>query len=490
MNLKNALSNESNWTQTENDADALKSTQNSLVDLFGVIGALRTRTGDVENLFIKAFYENKLLATKMSFYARNVRGGLGERSVSKIIWKYLANNYSDIMIKNINIIPLFGRWDDLYEFVGTPVEKYMWELIRNQLKEDLENFTSGNSISLLAKWMKSINASSTETNRLGKLTAKNLGYSEQEYRKMLKTLRDHINIVESKMSNNQWSEIDYRSVPSKAMMNYRKSFSKHDLERFGKFIEKVETGEEKINSSTLYPYDIFEKMGLAEKYGGRSQSFYFTSPDKVLEAQWKALPNYFVDGDVLVMADTSGSMQGRPIAISLGLAVYCAEHNSGQFKDSFITFSSRPSFVKLVGNTLAEKIRNVPAIVENTNIESAFNLVLNAAKENKVSSEDMPKAIIIISDMEFDRCSGYRMTFYDAMKLKFENAGHKIPDILFWNVNSRQNVFHAFSEYKGVQLASGSSPSVFSSIIKNLGMNPYEAMLNVLNDEVYNVVVI
>ena len=488
----NALKKENNYTLTENGAVALKSTNSALVDLFGQIGAMRKRPdADIESAFSKAFAEDKLLATKMAFYARNIRGGLGERRTARIIFRFLAKLYPNVMKKNIQFIPLFGRYDDLYEFVGTPIENDMWKLIREQWNLDIENMRNNKPISLLSKWAKSVNTSSEESNRLGKLTAKNLGLSEKEYRKTLSVLRRYLDVTEVKMSHNQWSDINYAGVPSRAMSIYRNAFRKHDEERFNAYIESVSKGEAKINSSTLFPYDILEKMGLSTWHGNYLTVNHY---DKVLEEQWKALPNYIEgENNVLVMADTSGSMQGRPMATSVGLAIYFAERNHGVFKDVFMTFSSRPSFVQLKGNTLYEKIKCIPSIVENTNLEAAFKLILDTAIRNNLTAEDMPKSLIVISDMEFDSATYNTYeheTFYESMVKMYNQHGYNIPNIIFWNVDSRHDNFQVASEHRGVQLASGQSPSVFKSILNNIGKTPYEAMLSVLNDPMYDCITV
>lgn len=489
----NALKQENNYTLTENGAVALKSTNSALVDLFGQIGAMRNRTdADIEAAFSKAFAEDRLLATKMAFYARNIRGGLGERRAARVIFNFLAKVHPDVMRKNLQWIPFFGRYDDLYEFIGTPIEEDMWQLIREQWDLDIDGMKNNKPISLLAKWLKSVNTSSDESNRLGKLTAKNLGLSEKEYRKTLSALRRYLDVTEVKMSHNQWSDINYTGVPSRAMSIYRNAFRKHDEERFNAYIESVSKGESKINASTLFPYDIIEKMQLRTGWNGNYLAV--NHYDKVLEEQWKALPNYIEgENNVLVMADTSASMMGRPMATSVGLAIYFAERNHGVFKDVFMTFSSRPSFVQLKGNTLYEKIKCIPSIVANTDLEAAFRLILNTAINNNLTAEDMPKSLIVISDMEFDGAtygSSRHETFYESMANMYRQHGYEIPNVIFWNVNSRHNVFQVTSKYKGVQLASGQSPSVFKSILNNIGKTPYEAMLSVLNDPMYDCITV
>jgi uncharacterized protein with von Willebrand factor type A (vWA) domain len=416
----------------------------------------------------------------MSFFFRNVRGGLGERRVARIIWKWLAKNYPAIMEKNLKYVPEMGRYDDLYEFVTTPIEENMWELIRQQIKADVSNARNEKEVSLLSKWLKSVNTSSRESCRLGKLTAKHLGLSEKAYRKSLSMMRYYLNVVEKKMSANRWTNINYEGVPSKAMTNYRKAFAKRDPERFAEYMEKVTTGKAKINSSTLFPYDIMEKVFRGED-------------NNVLEAQWKALPNY-VEGEhnILIMADVSGSMAGRPIATSVGLALYFAERNQGAFHNIFLSFSESPEFIGVKGKTLYEKYRNAISIKwgMNTDIEKAFRMILNVAVQNRLDPKELPESLIIITDMEFDRCTrGSGKTYYQHMKELYAENGYVLPRIVFWNVDARQDTFHATPE-DGVQFASGQATSVFKSLLSNKEVSAYELMINTLNDPMYESITI
>jgi hypothetical protein len=488
------------WTYTENGQLARSSTGSSLLDLYGTVGSLRTRPTDVTGMFVSAFAEDALLATKLSFYARNIRGGLGERRVSRYMYRWLAMNQPEIMVKNIHLVPVFGRWDDVYSFVGTPIETEVWQFVGENLTSDVEKANMGKPVSLLAKWLKSVNSSSPATCALGKYTAFRLGFSEREYRKVLSYLRGKLGdaVVETKMSANNWSEIDFEKVCSKAMANSRKAFSKHDCERFGAYINAVQKGEAKINSGTLYPYDIIEKMGLSFSYnygytrGGSTHNFSLNSWDAVLEEQWKALPDYVENGEnVLIVADTSGSMEGRPVCTSIGLAIYFAERNKGQFHNKFITFSSEPSFVEIKGATLKEKVECIPSIVANTDLNAVFNLVLDVAVKNNLPQEEMPKMIVVISDMEIDSAEGRstsKRDFTTYLKEEFRHAGYTLPEMVYWNVDSRQNIFHADKNEKGIQLASGQSPSVFKGILKSANVTAYNAMLEVLNSEEYDVV--
>lgn len=484
--LARALKRQNDQTTTENGMNAYKSTNSALLDLYAKIGAMRnTLESEVISKFETAFNEDPLLALKLTFYARDIRQGLGERKVPKEIWAHLAKVYPDIMRENLKYIPVFGRWDDLYVFVDTPVEKEMWKVIKDQLVQDIVDMQDGKPISLIAKWLKSVNTSSKTSVELGRKTAKALGFTDRQYQKLLAKLRAYINVLEAKMSAQEWKEIEYPAVPSRAMKNYRRAFYEHDKEGFAKYIEDVQKGKKKINSGTLYPYDIVEQYM-------RWCSWCYGKPsyDPILEEQWKALPNFVdTDDNVLIMADTSGSMSGRPMATAVGLAIYFAERNKGAFANTFMTFSENPTFVELKGRTLADKVYATSKANwgSNTDIEKAFMLILSVAQKNHVSPEDMPKSLVIVTDLQFDRqkCS-YEWDFYSDMKARFARYGYTIPNIVFWNVRDTKDTFHVKSDYEGVQLASGSSTSVFKAILNNMDLTPYQAMVNVLSVERYD----
>lgn len=485
MSFADAMKNEAKITRTENGAVALNTTSDARLDLFSTIGSLREADDNrVQTLFAEAYRQEPLFTTKILFYARDIRGGLGERKVFRTLLRYAAEYHSEAIRPNLDLIGVFGRYDDLYTLIGTPLEDDMWAAMKKQFEEDLKNLNEGNAISLLAKWIKTADASSAETRKLGILTAQKLGYPVYNFKRIVRSMRRKIKVVESIMSAGRWDEIQYSEVPSRAMMIYRKAFKRHDEERFDAFINKAVTGEAKINASTLFPYDIVEKF----MYGHESS--------KVLEAQWKALPDYVEKGtNALVMADTSGSMTwngGRPLATAIGLAIYFAERNVGEYHNLFMAFSGDAETVVLRGETLEQKINNIKKTrwESNTNLKAAFDQVLGIAKNNNIPQEDMPKAIIVISDMEIDQCGNREWTFYDKMAAKFAKHGYVIPNVIFWNVNSRHDIFHADKDRKGVQLASGQSVTVFKQILQNLGYNPVEAMENTINSERYDCITV
>lgn len=479
---------------TENGAVARSSTGSKLLDMYATIGALRSRSEDeIVAKFKAAWMEDALLALKMAFYARNVRGGLGERDTAKICLKWVAENYPATMMKNIQNVVTFGRADDLYAFVGTPIEKGVWAFIKATLFSDMKKMQEGKSISLMAKWLKSINTSSAEARELGRMTAENLGLSEREYRKMLSIMRRYLKVVEVAMSSGNWKQVEYSAVPSRAMTKYRKAFMRNDGERFNKFLTKVEKGEVKVNADTLYPYD------LVKKYMGRNFYSPMNTEDRVVETQWKALPNY-VEGEnnVLVMADVSGSMfcaDARPICSSIGLAIYFAERNKGAFEGFYMTFTDEPHYIKVQkGNSLYQNVSAVrnTDIGYSTNLEKAFLQVLHTCVVNNIPQEDVPKALVVISDMEINPFfSGYRsLDFVTAMEKRFAQAGYQMPKLILWNVEARQDTFHASKNNVNVQFASGSSTSTFRSILESIGMDAYSAMVKTLSNPMYDCVVL
>ena len=327
MNFAEALKNVGSLTITENGAIALNTTGDKLLDLFSTIGALRNAGEDrIERLFAEAYKENPLFATKIVFYGRDITDGLGERRTFRTIIRYMANYYPEALRPNLDLIGVYGRYDDLYSLIDTPLEDEMWAAMKKQFEEDREGLRTGKCISLLAKWIKTADASSEKTRKLGILTAKKLGYKVYYFKRIVRAMRKKIGIVEALMSAGRWEEIDYPTVPSRAMLLYRSAFMRHDKEGFDSFVKKAVKGEVKINSSTLYPYDLIGKI-LHCGWAGET-----IDDDDTVEAQWRQLPNYVEEGtNALVIADTSGSMDGRPLNTAIGLAIYFAERNKGAY---------------------------------------------------------------------------------------------------------------------------------------------------------------
>ena len=488
--LRRALENKDNFTLTENLAVTHKTTKSSLLDFFALGGALRSRQPrEVENLFSAAFAENPLLAVKCMFYLRDVRGGQGERKTFRTCFHWLGQTMPDRITPLFSCVPEYGRWDDLYSVAHTPSENNMWAFVAKQIGADVTNLKTRKPISLVGKWLPSENASSKQRRNLSHTLSRLLHLPTYEYRQLCKKLRNRIKIVETKMCTDKWSKIDYEAVPSRASLIYRKAFGRHDHERYEEYLLSVKKGEKKIHAATLYPYDIVREIIIHEQF----------QEDATAEALWAALPNYAAtDDNALVMCDTSGSMYNsvskpEPILVALSLALYFAERNKGQFANMFLTFSAAPELQQIKGATLATRLRSLASAHwdGNTNIQAAFNLVLNTAIRAGATEKDMPKTIFIVSDMEFDMANagGYGqftpLTNFDTIRVKYAAAGYKLPQLVFWNVQSRHDQQPVTANDKGVILVSGCSPSTFKFVMENKSPDPYSMMLEVLNSPRY-----
>lgn len=473
--LVKGLSEESTKIKTENDMETYSSSLNNCLDLFFVIGALRDETNEsrIIGLFSKAWNENKLLALLILFWVRDIRGGAGERRIFRIISKWLVANYKSDFERMIPIIPHYGRWDDIFE-----------------LDSDVVPLTILNGLtvkdSLLAKWLPRKGKFANKIRKYLKVTPK-------QYRQLLVGLTK---VVETQMCNKEWDEIEYSKVPSQAFKNYQRAFSRHDSDRFGEFIEKALKGEEKINASAIHPHEILKPI-LKDFYhiGWYEGSTDVLKVDEDLEksvnAQWMNLPDYIGDSkeSFIPVCDVSGSMEGLPMEVCVALGIYLSERNNSAFKDCFITFSQAPRLQKLSGR-VSERVRQLYTAEwdGNTDIEAVFKLILDTAIKNNVPATDMPNKILIMSDMEFDSCiANNKDTAMDMIKRMYEEAGYTVPQIVFWNIESRQNNIPVRYNEKGVALVSGFSPSIMQSLLGG-DLDPIKIMLKTVVSERYQMV--
>jgi hypothetical protein len=475
-----ALQKQLNVTTTEKGAKAYKSTLDFNVDLFGKISASRENPDAITALYLNALEEDPETALRILFNSRDIRGGQGERKVFRHL---LLNTPFEIRSVIIPLVPIYGRWDDLFILKGCIDWNYVKNFICDKFFEDLKS----DSPSLLAKWMPSMNASSKESKILGEEFRKHFMLTRKEYRQALSLLRKKISLVEHKMCANEWSEIDYSKVPSRAGLMYRKSFIKHDLERYNNFMLSAVKLENKINASTLYPYDIAEKFGI----GTFPQSPDVDATEELaLEVMWQNLPDYMEGKSFngLVVADTSGSMVGRPISVSVSLAMYIAERNSGVWKNKFITFSETPEIQTIVGETIGQKIRNLSKADwgYNTNLIAVFKAILQAAKADNVAPSDMPEKIFIISDMQFDEaCESNKRTNFEQIKKNYAKFGYDVPQLVFWNVRGVSNVPMTVHD-TGTCLVSGCSPSVLKAVLNGETLSAIDVMKAAVYTERYD----
>lgn len=471
-----------NFAVTENGAIARKTTDSAVLDLFSQINAYRTGKVITQRIpqLEAAWAEDKQLTLRTLFYSRDVRGGMGEREVFRTFIRHLAETRPDAIKNVVHLIPEFGRWDDLYALVGTPLEVDAFATMKTQWLQDIKT----DKPSIMAKWLKSVNTSSKESVALGIKTAKAFGLHAAVYRKALSKLRTNINVIEKLMSAGEWAEVNYSHVPSQANMKYGKAFMKHDADRRSAYFAALERGDAdvKINATTQFPYEIVKRVLHGQT-------------DAVAEAMWKAQPDYFngVEENSLVVADVSGSMTGLPLEVCMSLAIYTAERNKGVWKDKFITFSEKPSIQTLKGDTLSARVANLERAEWNmsTNIQAVFQRILEVAVRENVAPSEMVKRLYIVSDMEFDgACHGTSKTLFNTIRDAYADKGFELPELVFWNVAARNVQFPMSIDDRGFINVSGCSPSIFKSIVGKQFVGPYEMMLEVINAPRYETIVV
>lgn len=496
---------QNNVSVTENGMEGYKTTFHPLLDMNFKVTSYRKLTdrdicNDIDQIISQA--EDAQYLLKFLFMVRDVRDGLGERRLFRVALKHLVNtanfdNKTEIISDLIKTqISNFGRFDDLFIFVGTPYENILIKTIKNQLKSDYENMQANKGISLLAKWMPSENASSKETKKLATAIRKALNADSKTYRKTLSALRAYLKVIETYTSANEWDKIDYNQVPSKANLKYKDAFLKHDEERRRDFLAALRVGVDKdgkavkINSSVNFPHEIVAKYTNVNGWSYRLGAY-----DEALEQLWKNLKQKAGLNNTIVVRDGSGSMTSKigdgnttALDVSTALALYCAERLNGKFKDKFITFSSQAKLIDLSDKTslqskLMKTLREDDC--SNTNIENVFNLILKTAVEGNISPEEMPEQVLIISDMEFDGAYGSTSNVFKKAATKYANAGYKLPKLIFWNVCSRTNTIPVTQNENGVVLVSGFSVNTLNMVL-NGQTDPFLSLVEELTTEKYN----
>lgn len=457
-NFTNAMF--SNDSFTTNGAVTHSTAGINCLDLFFIAGASRFMSeDDILKAFSRAYREDKLTTLKILFWARDARGGAGEKRFFQVIMRSLLISDGEVYDQVAIHIPTFGYWKDIFIIERPSDDTLNWLSI--QLKEN-EN------ANLLAKWFP----------RKGEWFVgmhKYLKVSAGSFRRMLTSMS---NTVEQKICANEWETIQYSAVPSVAGKRYSKSFSKHDGVRYSSYISDVMDGKQKMNASVLFPSDIVHEI--------------FTSYDddtSAYDAMWKSLPNY-TEGcteRILPICDVSGSMMGTPMEVSIGLGLYISERNEGPFKDLVLTFSENPQFRLIQGDTISQRVVGLRQADwgMNTDLIKTFTVLLDRAIAGNVAQEDMPTKLLIISDMEFDQACG-RHTNFDSIKVMYANAGYEMPGIIFWNVNGRLGNVPVKANTPNTALVSGYSPSIIRSVLGGDELNPLAVMLKTINSDRYS----
>lgn len=499
-----------NGSVTENGAVGYRTTTKPLLDLNFQVSSLRAREeAYIVQEFVKAFQESPRYAVKWLFFVRDILQGLGERRTFRVCLKYLAVSQPKIARAVLAYVPEYGRYDDMLVLLDTPLAGDVVALYKKQLDRDLAAMEAGKPVSLLGKWLPSNNTSSKKTREYAGKLCRYFKMSQKEYRKMLAKLRAYANVVETKMSAAAWADIAYETVPAKANMLYDKAFERHDRDRRAEYLEKVLLGEGNLNTKGLMPYEIVHRIT------GKSSYYRVLQGDLLSELMWKKIvregfQNDWGFEDAIVVADGSGSMfqmasgssSVMAIEICNSLAIYFAGQLHGVFHNKAITFSDRPRFIDLKEHTsLKDKLEIMFAHNEmsNTNIEAVFDLLLAMAECEDVPREELPKQVLIISDMEFDEAtaSGYPWekkrkpvndTLFARIAEKYEAAGYQMPRLIFWNVCGRTDTIPMVNNGEGLCLLSGFSQNAMKITADQTKKEPYEALLQVLDSPRYQAI--
>jgi hypothetical protein len=464
----NAIANQE--ARTANGMKARKSTSNAVVDLFYNIGASRGK--NIVPQFVSALAADKELALRVALWARDVRGGAGERQLFRDILSYLEKNDPGSAVRLMNKIPEVGRWDDIFTFTSSDMKARAYTMLGDALRD-----RNG----LAAKW-------TPRKGRIAEEIRAYFGMTPKQYRKSLVALTK---VVESQMCANDWDNINFNHVPSQASRIYKKAFGRH-TPKFAEYVAKLASGDKtvKVNANAIFPHDVLK--GQISHYGVNKLSK--TELDHI-KAQWEALPNYVGDASILPLVDVSGSM-GCPagkntsvtcmdVAVSLGL--YLSDKNKGVFNGTFLTFSGSPELITLKGDIIQKCQQMVKSKWGmNTNLHAALDKILSVAVKGKASQEDMPKMLLILSDMQFDRCVAHDDSAIQMMERKYAEAGYTMPQVVFWNLNSSDNV-PVKSDKSGAALVSGFSPSIMTSLLSadTKEFTPYGVMLKTIMSDRY-----
>ena len=509
--FQQTLNRVNNFQQTENGATGYSTSGQNLVDLNFVVPSNHKNVSSTElEKFVRALNEDNVLAVKWLFYLRDVKEGLGERDSFIKLFKTLWLTDPVSAVKVVKLIPEYGRWKDVIDILAEfPSDNNLTEtiylLIKNQLKEDCVNFTEDKSVSLLAKWLPSINASS-KSRKLAKRICNKLVLTFEDYRKVLSTLRKYLDVTEVKTCGGKWNEIDYNKVSSNANARYLNSFMKHDPERRQKYLDALSsptTSGAVMHASNLYPHEVYAKY--SEAY--RRRRGVEVNEDQGIEALWANLKNIDTVGNTMVVVDGSDSMVTNikgsnvmAIDVARSLGVFFSERCIGEFKDKVIEFSAKPRYIDLTDcKSLADKYNTLNKYDDcsNTNLEKVFDLLLKTAIDHNLPQSELPQRILIVSDMEFDDATIIRgghneimtqyQTLFESIKKKWSYYGYTMPNIVFWNVNSRTNTIPVTANECGVTLVSGYSVNNVKMVLSG-DVNPWTALKSVLESDRYNAI--
>jgi hypothetical protein len=466
----------------------------------------------------KSALENITDTFLLAFNIRDCRGGKGERDLGRkcLVWLFL--NYPDEFNCVAPLISEYGRWDDLMELwpgvldltnIESVREKYLFSniqsldrfrelqfsfvrIVGNQLKKDLEEMHLGNPITICAKWAPTEGDSLDRKYKVVETLTDVMGITPKTYRKIYTSpLRQYLKIVERYMCERKWDQIDYSKVPSCAMKRLKKAFAKNAPDEFADWKRKLSVEEVKVNAKQLFPHELIYE--IRKKH----------CSDEVCEAQWKVLEEEAKKlgslEDIMIVCDVSGSMQSWgegnqktklsfcPMDVAIGLSLLVANTVKGVFHNHILTFHEKPSFHLVYdGSSLYDRYKRLASADwgGSTNLQATFDLILNKAIAHKLSENDMPKRLFIISDMQFNSIDrGSNMTNFEMIKKKYSDSGYTMPSIVFWNVCGSSTDFPVSVRDNGTALISGFSVDIMASFIDGKEFSPYSILRSTLDSE-------
>jgi len=429
-----------NYTTTTNGAITNSTSGKECLDLFQRIGNMRHRDRlHILEDFDKSYKENKELATQVLFWARAARIGSGERKTFHTILSEIGKTSPDFISDNTKTIAELGYWKDLVPYLHIKnVVAVFAQAIRDKDR-------------LACKWAP----------RKCAVLRDELKMTNKEYRKWLS---EYSVTVEQTMSEKEWSEINYSSVPGSAMRKYNRAFAKQDSKRFDEWKEDKTT---KASVSATYPHEVLA-----------------CDDDKLAEKLWNNLPDLLSESEenILPMIDVSGSMFGEPLAVAMSLGMYLSERTKGEFKDMFLTFSENPKLVKLQGDSVLERLTRISQAHwgMSTDFTKAYQHILDVAVKHDVVPDSMPTMLLVLSDMQFND-SQRGMTHFEHMKQEYKNAGYELPKIVFWNLDAHYGT-PAECDDDSVAMVSGFSPSIMKAVLNAEEFNPLSIMVEALKD--------
>ena len=528
----------SKMTFTDNGALTHSNTGSALLDFFTKVMARDKSTAmsdtDICTHMTAAWAESPILALKLIANLRDFRGdsGKGERHASVVCWKWLLDNHHEQVLHNMKHIPFYGRWEDLLDiFCNTPYQHSALMLFRDQLMTDLSILNAPSTddvvqrcsdlskLSLAPKWAPSEKCKYDKAAKRNKnppvshLLARmlydatdgtpsgldsNHGGLMRWYRTTYITpLRNALDIVETHLCKKEFDKIDFSKVPGVALKMYSKNaFPKHVPEQFAEWQRKVASGDAKINSNTVDPYSVVEEYvnhTATEAQKPTLEAFYH---DQIAKFKAKFLKKYGADHipSSVVVCDTSGSMTqcgGTPLNVAISMAIWISSLAETDWKDIFFTFNHSPEIIDLSHCTgLEDRVATTKAAPwgGNTDLQATFDLILSRAVSRKLTPEQMPRQLVIVSDMQFDAaCGSHMYTNLDAITAKFRNAGYPRPDIVFWNVAGTSTGAPATADERGIIMLSGFCKANINLLLEGDDFpTPREIMMKAINDERYD----